>query len=234
MQYTEEYNLKKPEITDPILVQDMNDNMDIIAEELSKRHSLKVPTYVINNGDDLDTYKTTGEYNCATGAIAKSLLNCPYTNTGFKLTVEYLSYTGHLKQSIEGAYSNGVWFRTMADGVTWGEWQKVSNVEYEEGTWTPMVVHPQQSSVTCTTIGKYFKVGKCVHIKAEFTFSSAISSLYYIQGLPFAPKSNKDIIDVLWGATRLYALPSTDRFIISGTSGSVLTITLHGFYETSE
>lgn len=234
METTENLGLKLPGTDDFYDIAHQNENMQIIDGEFAKTHTLKVPTNLINSGDDLDTYLTVGEYTCATATIAKSLLNCPYNSTAFKMTVEYLSYTGHLKQSIEGAYSNGVWFRTMADGVTWGEWQKVSNVEYEEGTWTPMVVHPQQSSVTCTTIGKYFKVGKCVHIKAEFTFSSAISSLYYIQGLPFAPKSNKDIIDVLWGATRLYALPSTDRFIISGTSGSVLTITLHGFYETSE
>lgn len=182
MQYTEEYNLKKPEITDPILVQDMNDNMDIIAEELSKRHSLKVPTNVINDGDDLDTYLTVGEFRCISGTSAKTLLNCPYTTSGFKLTVENMSYDGHIKQTIDGVLADGIWFRTSADaGVTWRSWKKVSNVEYEEGTWTPTING-------CSISGKdktyYKKVGNVVFISA-FLLVMGASSTINITGLPY-------------------------------------------------
>ncbi|WP_461206937.1 gp53-like domain-containing protein [Clostridium sp. DL1XJH146] len=36
MQYTTNYNLKKPDLTDPVSVGDLNDNMDIVDAQLSE------------------------------------------------------------------------------------------------------------------------------------------------------------------------------------------------------
>ena len=86
--------------------------------------TLLVATNTIKEGDDLDTYVTPGEYNCVSAAIAKSLLNCPYNNTGFKLTVEHISYNKHIRQTIDGIVGGGKWFRiTSTETISWQEWQ---------------------------------------------------------------------------------------------------------------
>lgn len=55
MKYTENYNLKKPENSDPVDIEDLNYNMDVIDEELKKTDEKIIPDYIPlsfeDNGD---------------------------------------------------------------------------------------------------------------------------------------------------------------------------------------
>ena len=82
------------------------------------------------NGDDLNTYTTAGTYACTSGAVASSLINCPYTGSGFRLDVLQTSSVNFLKQIIQpnqlGTDSN-IYHRTYAVSTdSWSVWYKLT------------------------------------------------------------------------------------------------------------
>lgn len=168
------------------LVVDCVNALNIIRQSVP---TLKVPTNAINEGDDLNAYTSVGEYYCVSSAIAKSLSNCPYTNTGFKLRVETLSYSKHYKQTLEGVYGNGTWYRTSGtDTVSWGAWKKTANAgesgEYEEGSWTPTVPSGYSYTIARYEGCKYKKVGNIVFVQGAIILSGT-SAIVGLSGLPF-------------------------------------------------
>lgn len=88
-------------------------------------YCLSIPEKNINENDDLNTYTAIGQYRSANASISASLSNCPFTASGFKLTVEYSSSTSHIFQYLLGRSSNNnEWFMRASSngGSTWTRW----------------------------------------------------------------------------------------------------------------
>ena len=177
------------------------------------------------------------------------MLNCPYTNTGFKFRVEYLSYNQHIKQSIDAVYTNGIWYRTSANnGQTWTSWKKTSNVGdnnlYAEGTWSPTSPEIEVGNLTNC---KYKKIGKIVFIQAYMELTGTCSS-FHIEGLPYPIEPSGD---TMFGMTQYLPINgfvdtanikgvsvngvTTDNILFSKsiTSSTPTKFTIHGYYFTS-
>lgn len=84
-------------------------------------------SYRISSNANLDSYKTGGTYWCINGDIAKTLTNCPYTNSNFLLLV-FSPHSSHCFQIILPTQTNtnvALYFRACNSG-TWGPWRKTS------------------------------------------------------------------------------------------------------------
>ena len=62
MDYTPNLNLKKPAKTDPVLIDDLNDNMDILDQEVKDVREI-LDNLFVEEGEPLDelVYVTTGD-----------------------------------------------------------------------------------------------------------------------------------------------------------------------------
>jgi hypothetical protein len=86
------------------------------------------PSTTVNENSDLNSYKTPGRYGCNTGSIAATIINAPYSTSGYRL--EVIETTGNnLMQKLypnnldlaSGAY----YMRTYASSTdTWTSWYK--------------------------------------------------------------------------------------------------------------
>lgn len=56
MNYTPNLNLKKPAKTDPVLIDDLNDNMDILDQEVSALETLFADSRIVEQGSNDDGY----------------------------------------------------------------------------------------------------------------------------------------------------------------------------------
>lgn len=103
---------------------------------------------VIPNNADLNTYITPGTYYIASSAGSKTLQNCPYTESGFKLLVEQ-TYSANYKRQIAwfGSGTSTIYVRcTSTNGETWNDW-------------TNIVVKTTAGSITGTTTGNLALTG---------------------------------------------------------------------------
>ena len=82
---------------------------------MQNRYSLLVPETLIPNNSDLNDYTTPGQYYVSTAANSKTIKNCPYTLSGFKLTVEKTSSDGHILQTLKAVNEKYIYYRTAAD-----------------------------------------------------------------------------------------------------------------------
>ena len=85
----------------------------------------------ITSGTDLDAVRTIGAYACTSASIATSLVNCPYTNSGFRLDVFQTSTANFLKQVIQpnqtGTDSN-IYHRSYSvSSGNWSAWYKITS-----------------------------------------------------------------------------------------------------------
>lgn len=76
----------------------------------------EVPTEVIPDGADLNSYLTPGIYRCNTKANALTLLNIPAASSGFKLIVKNMVGTTNIIQYIECV--GKVFFRTLTSDLS--------------------------------------------------------------------------------------------------------------------
>jgi hypothetical protein len=101
--------------------------------------------------------------------------------------------------------------------------------DYEEGTWTPVIVSQTGSLTAYTSSGTYTKVGRTVYINGKFTVTTPGTASGYVSvgAYPFSPNPNFDTQGVAReGASSgdIYfslLVPSGAGFIIgsSGNSG---------------
>lgn len=82
---------------------------------MQNRYSLLIPETLIPNNSDLNDYTTPGQYYVSTAANSKTIKNCPYTLSGFKLTVEKTSSDGHILQTLKAVNEKYIYYRTAAD-----------------------------------------------------------------------------------------------------------------------
>ena len=81
----------------------------------------------INEGDDLNDYRTPGKYLSGDSTRTGTLLHCPVTGNGFTMTVEVSSAT-YFKQIII-ANDMSIYIRRLSSGGVWGSWYKVTTTE---------------------------------------------------------------------------------------------------------
>lgn len=87
------------------------------------------PGEVIPSGADLNTYTTPGSYRSPSKEISSSLLNAPYTATGFKMEVFNTNSSNVFIQEIKCNSASARTYRRTGDKssgvVEYGDWYKV-------------------------------------------------------------------------------------------------------------
>ena len=97
---------------------------------MQNRYSLLIPETLIPNNSDLNDYTTPGQYYVSTAANSKTIKNCPYTLSGFKLTVEKTSSDGHILQTLKAVNAKYIYYRTAADS-NFNDWlTPVTNADF--------------------------------------------------------------------------------------------------------
>ena len=84
---------------------------------------------VLNSNDNLNTYITPGTYYCDSAAKAASLINCPVSNSGFKLIVLLTGYANanfiQIMEVPTGLNDGAATYRRMKGTTSdWGSWVK--------------------------------------------------------------------------------------------------------------
>lgn len=96
---------------------------------MQDHYSLLIPETLIPNGSDLNDYTTPGQYYVSTAANSKTIENCPYTLSGFKLTVEKMSSDGHILQTLKAVNEKYIYYRTAANSNFNGWLTPVTNAD---------------------------------------------------------------------------------------------------------
>lgn len=103
----------------------INNNGKIV----SPKSDTVFPGEVIPSGADLNTYTTPGTYRSQSAAISATLLNTPYTVTGFKLEVFNTNSSNVFMQEIKCNSASARTYRRTGDKssgvVEYGDWYKV-------------------------------------------------------------------------------------------------------------
>lgn len=160
------------------LVYSMNQDITELSSDLQNCYSLLVPEILIPNGSDLNDYTTPGQYYVSTAANSKTIENCPYTLSGFKLTVEKMSSDGHILQTLKAVNEKYIYYRTAANSNFNGWLTPVTNADLD--VWVNQTFATQQKIsakhwVTLDTgvvipSGKTYKVGVVVYTGNQFVF----------------------------------------------------------------
>ena len=112
----------------------LKDELDQLYSDLQNRYSLLIPETLIPNNSDLNDYTTPGQYYVSTAANSKTIQNCPYTRSGFKLTVEKTSSDNHILQTLKAVNEKYIYLRTAADS-NFNDWlTPVTNADLATGT----------------------------------------------------------------------------------------------------
>lgn len=101
---------------------------DRLNSDLDEYYSLNSPIKIIPQRANLNDYTAPGQYKTESAAISNTVTNTPYTASGFKLTVEYLSVTSHIMQTLKSVNASYAYFRTgdFSDGTwNWRTWISV-------------------------------------------------------------------------------------------------------------
>lgn len=119
---------------------------DDLYEKVNNRKRLDLPLEnLIPQDADLNDYADIGEYCNPYSAVSATLLNCPVSSSGFRLTVEKL-YSDEPTQTLE-SYSGIIYKRTYNSSASaWLDWRKVTL----DGS--PILI-PVNPSTTPTTEG---------------------------------------------------------------------------------
>lgn len=98
---------------------------DDLYKKVNNRKRLDLPLEnIIPQDADLNNYTDVGEYCNPYSAVSATLLNCPVSSSGFRLTVEKL-YSDEPTQTLE-SYSGIIYKRTYNSSTSaWLDWRKV-------------------------------------------------------------------------------------------------------------
>ena len=154
------------------------------------------------------------------------------------ITVKKVSGTGSVIVAAEGSDlidgsatyelkddDNAVTIQTVnASGSVWN-WSKISDHNYEQGTWTPDLKVGGTSQTATTAVGEYVKIGMLVTVSLRYVQSGAAvgTGNLTVEGLPFPVSSAMNLFIPV--GTNLVQTP--DAFPILGDippSGSIMTL----------
>ena len=93
-------------------------------------------------------------------------------------------------QDLVAADGKGLDFSAFTDGSIAGTMTSQILLDYEEGTWTPVLSDGTNTATHTVQVGSYTKIGRMVHIKGRLTISSltgsgTVSGGIRITGLPY-------------------------------------------------
>ena len=99
---------------------------DDLYKKVNNRKRLDLPLEnLIPQDADLNNYTDVGEYCNPYSAVSATLLHCPVSASGFRLTVEKL-YSDEPTQTLE-SYSGIIYKRTYnSSGSAWLDWRKIT------------------------------------------------------------------------------------------------------------
>ena len=108
-----------------------------IASSL-KLDTLDASTAEIGEGANLNNYTQAGVYSCASGGIAASLSNCPFTSNSFVLIVRYAESTSSFIQWLIGCCTSSsyVWYVRNCVNGTFGSWRAICDSVHTHGNIT--------------------------------------------------------------------------------------------------
>lgn len=99
-----------------------------IRNELEKikqnTYSLKTGTF-LKSGDDLNTYRTPGNYYCNDISIVNSLLNCPVKGVLFSMKVEWSAGDVYFPYQTLRAFHSGYIYYRYFSSVSWDTWKVI-------------------------------------------------------------------------------------------------------------
>lgn len=102
--------------------------IDALLEKIQniENYYTRDPSATITANSDLNDYKTPGRFGCNTGSVAATILNAPYSTSGYRL--EVVETTGNnlmqkLYPNAQNLANGAVYMRTYtASSGTWSEW----------------------------------------------------------------------------------------------------------------
>lgn len=81
----------------------------------------------VNENDDLNDYINPGTYFSANTRISTTLKNCPFTSSGFMMTVYYSTGNDPAYITQEIHVANKIYTRSMSNNIFSSEWNSFSN-----------------------------------------------------------------------------------------------------------
>lgn len=109
-----------------------------------------MPDTIIQSNEDLNNYVTPGLYRISNGTIALTIINTPYTASGFKFIVEYLSGTDVIMQTVKAVFSPFTYQRTARYNISSGIWEYSDWINQLGFRFYSDVTALGLSSATCT------------------------------------------------------------------------------------
>lgn len=106
----------------------------VVNDAISEASPWTVGRTLIPENSDLNTYLTVGKYHTLDESVSQTISHTPYTSSGFRLTVSYLSNVHHIRQTLEGINHHGFYIRDIVldDNMeidTISSWYDVVGVE---------------------------------------------------------------------------------------------------------
>lgn len=86
---------------------------------------------------------------------------------------------------------DGIDFSAYTDGSVAGSTTSQILLDYEEGTWTPVLTDGTNNATSSVAVGHYTKIGRSVHFTGQLTTTSlgSVSGAVFISGLPYTSNS---------------------------------------------
>jgi hypothetical protein len=110
----------------------IRDDLIITNNILNASLMFNMPTVSIPVSSNLNNYVTPGLFKTESGAVSATIVNTPYTGSGFKFIVEKLSSDVHIMQTIKAVNSPYMYYRTAVySGTEWtfNSWQTDNQVK---------------------------------------------------------------------------------------------------------
>lgn len=185
MKFTEKLGLKKPELTDYVNVNDLNDNMDVLDEEVGNlkegsttieelQTSNKTLAGAINELSNKKVDKVTG----------KGLSTNDYTDEEKQKNQDNADNISDLQQELETHKAESVSQRPH--GIS-----DIASKTYNRGAWTPVIREVSGVTVTHTIqTGNFQRIDDLFYVNGYIkatVHQSGASHALQIEGLPITP-----------------------------------------------
>lgn len=141
---TENLGMTLPDATDPVDVTVLNGNfstLDTFAGQQTTKDTeqdaaiLPLQNFIFGAGtalaqnEDLNNYNQAGKFAAATGTVAKTIMNTPWTSSGFTVfVIPFITTTAFLQILIPNTVT-GKWYRRRYTNGAWSNWIEYDGTE---------------------------------------------------------------------------------------------------------
>lgn len=141
---TENLGMTLPDATDPVDVTVLNGNfsaIDTFAGQQTTKDTeqdaaiLPLQNFIFGAGtalaqnEDLNNYNQAGKFIAATGTVAQTIMNTPWTASGFAVfVIPFITTTAFLQILIPNTVT-GKWYRRRYTNGAWSNWIEYDGTE---------------------------------------------------------------------------------------------------------